>query len=65
MNRCSRGVEAFDLFKEFLPLASFSGAPYRLDETGVVKRVFIPPEESNWAARRTAGFKRPCNPIAV
>ena len=29
-----------DLFKNLLPLASFGGAPYGLDETGVVKCVF-------------------------
>jgi len=51
MNRCSRGVEAFDLFKEFLPLASFSGAPYRLDETGVVKRVFASPPSAQSGGR--------------
>jgi hypothetical protein len=34
-NRYSRPAEVFDL----LPLASFAGAPYSLDETGVVKRV--------------------------
>lgn len=32
-------VEAFGLFKKFLPLASFGGAPYSADETGVVDRV--------------------------
>ena len=32
-------VEVFDLFKKFLPLASFGGTPYCLDETRVVKRV--------------------------
>jgi hypothetical protein len=40
MRNPSRDLEAFDLFKNLLPLTSFTGAPYSLDETGVVKCVF-------------------------
>src|SRR6266566_6118897 len=36
----ARDLEAFALFKNLLPLTSFTGAPYSLDETGVVKCVF-------------------------
>jgi hypothetical protein len=40
--RYSRLVEAFDLFKNLLPLASFGGVPYGVDEAGVVKCVVKP-----------------------
>lgn len=43
MLRCTtlltRDLEAFDVFKNMLPLTSFTGAPHSLDETGVVKCV--------------------------
>ena len=35
----SRLVEAFDRFKNLLPLASLGGTPYSVDEAGVVKCV--------------------------
>ena len=31
---------AFDLFEKLLPLASFAGSPYSVDEPGIVKCVF-------------------------
>lgn len=39
VNRSSQLIEALVLFNNRLPLAAFGSAPYRLDETGIVKRV--------------------------
>jgi hypothetical protein len=39
VNHRSQLIELFALFKDPLPLAAFGGAPYSLDETGIVECV--------------------------